>query len=195
MVRARKASNEEGQWQCTLCNKWKDPEEFYKSQTSSSGLTARCKLCMKITQITWKLANGRDTNWPIFPFATDDELDQFTKVLLEWHRFPAATPSGRIAVENLRKWLEYFEGQTYAGPRPVASGPPIQATGPIWRSLTETKPGSTVRVGQYETQMLGPPPDKDAWMTKRPGEMTEAEYAEWADSGLPSDPAERRADV
>lgn len=197
MGRNRKRPNEYGQWQCTFCYKWKDPDQFYQSGSNSNGLQSRCIDCMRISQAANHLVNNTSGVYleTYFPFAEDEELEDFIEVLKEWKKYPASSRAGKIMADNVREWLTFFEAQN-PNTNPLTKTPQkkssrrtkVPETTEAWAT-----PGTATKVGGYEVTFVGPPvPDsRPGWWTLLPSEMTDAQYEDWSISGQPDDPAER----
>lgn len=76
--RPPKLPNSRGQWQCTKCKDWKDPNEFYKNVRTLNQLSSWCKLCLNEAQTEryTRLAAEREAAKvrEFWPGAPDDKL-------------------------------------------------------------------------------------------------------------------------
>lgn len=62
MVRPRKTCNDQGEWQCTLCKKWKAPDQYYKNYGMSNNLQTRCIDCTLGTKRGDRVQSRRDSD-------------------------------------------------------------------------------------------------------------------------------------
>lgn len=186
MGRRRKEPDENGRWRCSVCEEYRRADQFYKAKNTSNGLMSRCIRCMKVTQIAIALKNKEPFSWDFFPLATDDELDEFSVVLLDWYTMPKYRREYQRTKKTLQDWLRRFERQE-------------EETAGIFvpdgrrTELPRTTPGTTAKVGDYEVQLLGPPVEavKPSWWDKHPMDMDQDEFTEWMVSKTDSDPAKR----
>lgn len=48
MPNQRRVANSEGEWQCSLCRKWKPTHRFHRSKATLNGLKTRCIDCTQV---------------------------------------------------------------------------------------------------------------------------------------------------
>lgn len=71
--RVRKESNQDGCYRCSKCKEWKQPSQFNRNKSQTSGLHYACKLCMR--------AQSRKYNLPAKYGITSGEFSK--KLLLQ----------------------------------------------------------------------------------------------------------------
>jgi hypothetical protein len=193
MGRMQKRPNEHGQWRCTLCKEWKDPEEFYGATNTSNLLTAQCIVCLRTMRWAKQVVAGKDPNWDEFyPVATDDQIDEFRFLLEQMGTYSTRSQIGKVFQERVVAMRKTLDREQVAYIETIVQ--PDRWNEPERTTAVRPKPGQAVTVpGGYEVQLLGPPPseEKPTWWDKQPLDMTDDEYREWMVSDTPSDPAER----